>query len=127
VALSPYGAICKAASQNPGTRLTASMWSVMADLARERVGGTIHPLLDINDQDDVTTSELVALLNRAADMIDPNNTEPRPSQQSRYQIGPGPRRQRRPPCDRPGLGRPWGTIGTPPHDLGALAGRRDVH
>ena len=47
---SPYGAICKASSQNPGTRFTAAMWSVLADMARERFGGTgIHPLIDIND------------------------------------------------------------------------------
>ncbi len=46
VAFSPYAAICKAASLNPGTRLTATMWSVLADLARKRVGGTVHPLRD---------------------------------------------------------------------------------
>jgi hypothetical protein len=38
------------------------MWSVLAELARKRVGGTVHPLRDINDLEDVTTSELVALL-----------------------------------------------------------------
>jgi hypothetical protein len=77
VAFSPYGAICKAASLNHGTRISAAMWSVLADLARERVGGTVHPLHDINYLEDVTTSELVALHNEAADMIDPANTEPR--------------------------------------------------
>ena len=55
------------------------MWSVLAELARKRVGGTVHPLRDINDLEDVTTSELVALLNEGADVIDPANTPPEPA------------------------------------------------
>ena len=41
-----------------------------------------HPLRYINDLEDVTTSELVALLNEAADMIDPAYTEPRTARAS---------------------------------------------
>jgi hypothetical protein len=41
------------------SRLTSAMWCVLAALASKRVGGTVHPLLDINDQEDVTKDELV--------------------------------------------------------------------
>jgi hypothetical protein len=81
VSFSPYGAICKAASLNHA-RLTGQMWSVLFKLAQERVGGRVHPLRDLNELEDVTTDECVALLNEAADMIDPANTEPRTARAS---------------------------------------------
>jgi hypothetical protein len=81
VAFSPYGAICKAAADTR-SQLPRVMWDTLAELASKRGRGVTHPLRYINEAEDVTSAEVIALLNEAADMIDPANTEPRTARAS---------------------------------------------
>jgi hypothetical protein len=68
----------KAASQSPKPQLTPAMWDVLQRLARDMGGRGQHPLTN-NEQDGVELADPVALLNRAADELDPAMTvqEPR--------------------------------------------------
>jgi hypothetical protein len=86
---SPYGAICKAASQSPKAQMTPAMWDVLQRLAREMGGRGQHPLTNLNEQEGVELTDLVTLLNRAADELDPAITaqEPRTAAQDARQLG----------------------------------------
>jgi hypothetical protein len=67
---SPYGAICKAASQSPKAQMTPAMWDVLQRLAREMGGRGQHPLSNLNEQEGVELTEGRALRQAALILTD---------------------------------------------------------
>jgi hypothetical protein len=60
VAFAPYGAVCKAAADSRSA-IPRALWDCLAAMASKRIGGVTHPLRYINELEDVTSIELIAL------------------------------------------------------------------
>jgi hypothetical protein len=56
VAFSPYGAICKAASQSSRPELSPAMWTTLATLAARKCPHGQQPLRAINEIEDMTST-----------------------------------------------------------------------